>query len=178
MEYMIIIFLALAIFHLIYESIIAPSIRAKLSFELFAARDEARLLKIQHADKLECKHFEYLQSSINILLKSLHNFDVITLIMAMNAIKHDKDLQEHIKKRLAIFEDCTMPDAIAIRKKTLAIASKIIVVNNGAWLIYLIPIFIGIAFYNATLESIKEVFSLSEKDFHKVAPDRLLIEPV
>lgn len=172
MEYAIIVFLAFAVFHLVYESIIAPSIRLKLSFELFKVRDEARFLKIQHGNQFECKHFDYLQDTINILLKSLHSFDVIALTQAQNAIKHDKALQEHVQKRKIIFDDCKMPEAIAIRKETLNIAAKIILVNNGAWFVYLIPIGIVAMIYKSLSDSVKEVFSLSEGDFNKVSPDR------
>ncbi len=171
MEYLIIIFLVFAIFHFIYESIIAPSIRLKLSFELFKVRDDVRFLKMQHGNKFDCKHFDYLQDTINILLKSLHNFDVVALTLAQNAIKNDKALLDHVQKRKMIFDDCKMPEAVSVRKETLDIAAKIILVNNGAWLVYLIPIGIVMMFYKSLSDSVKEVFSLSEGDFNKVSPD-------
>jgi hypothetical protein len=48
----IIIFLALTVFHFVYESILAPSFRLSLRFRLFVLGDEVRKLKIECAESL------------------------------------------------------------------------------------------------------------------------------
>lgn len=172
MEYAIIAFLCFALFHLVYESIIAPSLRLKYSFDLFKARDAVRLLKMEHGDQLDGKHYEYLQDSINILLKSLHNLDATILVAAMHEINNDKALQARIEERMKIFDDCKLPEANAIRKKTLLIANNVLLVNNGGWIIYLIPIFIVALFYKTITNYVKEIYSLSERDFNRITPDK------
>ena len=61
----ILVLLALAVFHFVYESILAPSLRLSLRFRLFALRDEARQLKIECVDSLNDAHCVFLQASIN-----------------------------------------------------------------------------------------------------------------
>ncbi|MGH8330614.1 MAG: hypothetical protein ACRER3_22985, partial [Pseudomonas fluorescens] len=65
MTYAVLSFMFLAFVHFVFESILAPSFRLKLRFEIFALRDELRLLKIECESSLHDKHFEYLQSSLN-----------------------------------------------------------------------------------------------------------------
>ena len=167
-----IIFLALAILHLIYESIIAPSLRLKLSFDLFKLRDDARSLIIKNEKQLDGHHFEYLQDSINILLKSLHNFDIILLALAMIEINKNTALKERIDKRIKTFDDCKLPEAMEIRKKTFDVADKALLINNGGWFVYLIPIVLAIVFYKTVTVYVKEIYSLSESDFNKVSPEK------
>jgi len=52
MEIAIIVLAGLAVYHFVYEGILAPSFRLKLRFELFELRDELRKLKISHAEDL------------------------------------------------------------------------------------------------------------------------------
>jgi hypothetical protein len=53
----IIVLMALAVFHFVYESIWAPSFRLSLRFRLFVMRDEVRQLKIECAETLGDEHF-------------------------------------------------------------------------------------------------------------------------
>jgi hypothetical protein len=172
MEQAIILFIFFAILHLVYESIIAPSLRLKLRYELFKLRDRVRSLKIIHGHQFSDVHFSYLEDSINTLLQSLQNFDAITLAIATIAISKDKELQRRAETRAKILDGCAIKEAVGIRIATIAIANKALRVNNGGWFIYLLPLLMVLMFYKTITSSVKKLFSLSERDFNKVTPTR------
>jgi hypothetical protein len=72
----IIVLLALAVFHFVHESILAPSFRLSLRFRLFVLRDEVRQLKIECAESLNDEHFVFLQDSINGLISIRYGISV------------------------------------------------------------------------------------------------------
>lgn len=78
MSYAILSLALLALFHFIYESILAPSFRMKLHFELGALQDQLRCLQREGSVRVE--HARYLDDSLSSLLCMLHRFDVAMLV--------------------------------------------------------------------------------------------------
>lgn len=173
MAYFFIALFVFALYHFIYEAILAPSLRLDLRFEAFILRDELRNLKINNAEALHDRHFNYLQDSINTLIAMLARFDLATISQIENEIKRDPELQKRAELRLAALDDCEFPEAKRIRRASIAIASKALAVNSGGWLIYVVPGFMAIAIYlglSSWRRRIKAVISISEVDMMKVAP--------
>ncbi|MEP7245690.1 MAG: hypothetical protein ABI885_18725 [Gammaproteobacteria bacterium] len=139
MSYLIVGLISAAYFHFLYESVLAPSFRLKLRFELFALRDELRRLKIERADCLDDTHFDFLQESLNGLIRILDRFSVATLIAVENGIRRNPCLEEQLEVRARILDDCEIPNVLSIRDRSLRIAARAVAVNNGAWAIYLGP---------------------------------------
>jgi hypothetical protein len=171
MSTLIFILCFLAIFHFVYEGILAPSFRLKLRFELFELRDEVRQIKIEHKDKLNDVHFDYLQDSVNTLISILYKFDFATLALAESVSRSDPEFKKRAEERSRLLDDCQLDQARNIRKKSLKIAAKALLVNSGASTLYLFPIAMGLAGYSALKKRIKMFASLSEPDFKKVSID-------
>jgi hypothetical protein len=72
------VMMLLTLAHFIYESIVAPSLRLKIRYDLFALRDELRFLKIKRGSSLDDKHYVYLQDSINTMISHLARYDIAT----------------------------------------------------------------------------------------------------
>src|SRR5882724_446379 len=127
-----IILIALAVVHFVYESILAPSFRLSLRFKLFALRDEARQLKIDCADALSDKHFDFLQASINNLISNLNRFDMATFLGVGFESKRDPSFLKSAEERSRMLDDCNIPRAREIRQQSLRIIPAAIVINGGA----------------------------------------------
>jgi hypothetical protein len=131
----------------VYESILAPSERLKLRFELFELRDRLRALKVEHSEYLEDRHFHYLQDSLNSLICLLGRFDLATLSRIEVEIQRDPALRRRSEIRAAILDDCQFDELRAIRKTSVRIAAKALLINSGGWFVSIVPIFVGLALY-------------------------------
>jgi hypothetical protein len=164
-----------AMVYFVYESIIAPSLRLNLRFELFRLRDELRKLK-GCCPELSDKHFESLQDSINGLVSVLYRLDLATLIAFENTRRRDTQFKNHIEERVRALDDCHCDEAQAIRARSREIAAKAIAVNNGAWFGFILPAIFAAAFYSKAKWRIGSLLSLSERDLRKVVSDMRLKE--
>jgi hypothetical protein len=155
-----------AIFHFVYEAIIAPSLRLKIRFELFALRDKLRELKINHGDTLDNKHFKHLQDSINSIILMLPRFDVGMLTTMERELDRNNDLKLKLNERIKILDDCNIPEAMEIRTKSLNLAHQAFFVNIGGFVLLILPL----VFWNVMKKRIKTVVSLSKPDLEKIDP--------
>jgi hypothetical protein len=171
MSYLILVLVSLATIHFVYESIIAPSLRLSIRYDLFALRDQLRSLKIEHADQLDDKHFHYLQDSINSIILALPRIDAMTIAHVKNAIEKDAALKERLIARQKILDDCTIPELRGIRKKSIELSVVALGVNSGMWAIYVIPAMAVGGIYKSIERRIKALISLSEIDLQKIAPE-------
>jgi len=159
-----------AFLHFIYESILAPSLRLKLRFELFALRDELRLLKIDCDRHLDDRCFEHFQASLNTLIRVLHRIDIATLAAVERELRANPELREQIEARSRMLDDCNIPQVREIRYRSLQVAVKAFAVNSGGWAIYLLPLVLPFLGYSKIKKAVKASISLSELDLNKVAP--------
>jgi hypothetical protein len=171
MEILIFTLCFIAAYHFIYEGILAPSFRLELRFELFRLRDEVRQLKIESSDALLDKHFNYLQDSINALISFLYKFDFATLLLAEAESRRNPAFKKRVEERARILDDCNIQRARDIRKKSLVIAAKALVINSGACILYLIPIALVLSGYSAIKSRIRLFASFSDKDFERFSID-------
>jgi hypothetical protein len=159
-----------AVLHFIYESIIAPSLRLKLRFELFALRDELRLLKIDCGHRLDDRLFDHLQASLNTLIRVLPRMDLTTLAAVKRELRTNPQVREQVEARSKVLDECGIPKLREIRSRSLQVAAKAFAVNGGGWGIYLLPLLLPLVSYAGIRKAIKASLLLSEPDLNKVAP--------
>ena len=167
----IFIFFVFVAYHFVYESILAPSLRLSLRFQLFVLRDEVRKLKIECGPSLDNKHFLFLQDWINFLISVLNRLDLVSLARAEVESKREPEILQRAQERSKILDDCNIPDARAIRKQAARIAFRALLVNNGAWIIFIAPILICAVGYSNLNLKIKLLTTMSGKDFRKIATE-------
>jgi hypothetical protein len=174
MGYFLIAILGVALYHFIYESILAPSWRLKLRFELFVLRDKVRALKIDHPEAFRDKHYHYLQDSVNTLVMLLARFDLATLGRIEAEMKRNPQLQKQSDERSRILDDCGLEEAKAIRYASLRIAFSALAVNSGGWFIYAVPtlsIVFGLkSYFSSFRQRIKAVVAIPQAEINKFAP--------
>ena len=167
---LIVILALLTLVHFVYESILAPSLRLEIRFELFKLRDELRFIKINLGNELDDKHYHFLQDSINTLIRNLYRFDLAIVTKAMIEVKRDKDLKKRVQERSLFLDDCTVAEARRIRNESINLAFRALRVNSGGWAVYFIPVIATIVCYKYALAAGKALISMSEPDFRKVTP--------
>lgn len=160
MYYCIVILTVVAILHFVYESIVAPSLRLELRFELFRLRDEVELLKI---GSLRAE----LQDSINSLICLLFRFDPVTVRAISEEIDRDAGLKQRVEARSRILDDCVLPEVLAIRNRQLRIATKALAVNGGPMLVWLALPAWFFAGYNAVRNKIKNSLTVPGTDLKR-----------
>src|SRR5690349_485204 len=99
MSYAIFCLVILAMLHFIYESILAPSFRMKLHFELCALRDELRRMQWGRRGAQGEENFQYLNESLNALASVLHRFDVGTLAAVKQEMMRNPVLKKEAEQR-------------------------------------------------------------------------------
>ena len=171
MTYLIMGLVILAGWHFVYESILAPSLRLSIRFELFALRDELRKLKLSHGSGLDEKHYSFLQDSLNSMIAMLHRYDLMTVSQVDREFSRNSEFRKRCEARAKVLDDCQIPEAKAIRKRSVKIAVKAFAVNSGGWAAYLLPFVIGQIGYASLKSKLRMSISLSESDIERVAPD-------
>jgi len=162
-------FLALA--HFIYESILAPDWRLSLRLRLFALRDEVRMLQADFGDLFDEEHFAYLQDSINTMIAVLHRCDLAAIVAAELRYRKDPELRKRVDARASILDDCDIPQAQSIRRRSVYLMARAIAVNSGMACAPLYPFTlmgIGFSFLQTRL---RKFTALSRRELESVAPE-------
>ena len=177
MEYFLVTLLVIVLFHFVYESLLAPSLRLRLRFDLFVLRDRVRNLKIDNPKEFQDKHFHHLQDSINTLIALLARFDIATLSRIEAEMKSDPALKRRADERSRILDDCQLEEARKIRHQTLRLASVALALNSGGWFVYIVPtlaivaVWFGLSGYVSSFQGrIKTVIAIPETDINRFAP--------
>jgi len=172
----IFILLALAVFHFVYESIVAPSLRLSLRLRLFVLRDEVEQLKTEcvdseSVDSKKGSYYEFLQDSINGLISRLHRVDVASLLGVEFQCRKDPDFLAQAQKRARILDDCPVPRVREIRKQTLRIAGEALIINSAVGVVLLLaPWALVSAGYSESKKRFRVLASLNSREFKRVSP--------
>ena len=176
MSLLIILFFILVIVHFIYESIISPSIRLKLRYDLFVIRDQLRGFKESRSNEFNDEIYSYLQNSINNLIKFLPIINILSISQAEQKFNEDEALRKEVVIVTRLLEDCKSVDVQRIRGKTRRIFALAIIVNNGMLLLYSLPFaflnFFAKAFFKRVVSAIQELLYMPENEFARVVPVR------
>ncbi len=145
MSYFIFGLACAALGHFVYESILAPSMRLELRFELFKLRDEVRFLKMKNLSSKAAsepefvdEHYGYLQDSINALLCVLYRYDIAAIWTITDRISRDEALRQRVEARARLLDACELPAVRSLRKRQLDIAARALAVNSGPMLLLLL----------------------------------------
>jgi len=128
----------LSIFHFFYESVLAPSLRHGLRYDFFALRDQLRNINIDNKlTKKDKQIYESLDNSICHMIDSMSFVSIGNYYILKN--KHKGfDVESEVDKKLAFIESADNKNLISIHEKMGAIGGQALVINNGAWILYLI----------------------------------------
>jgi hypothetical protein len=128
--------LGLAVAHVVYEEIIAPSLLLRLEIRLFALQDLAQVLKHDRPGEFENGSFELLKDSITTLLMLLPHINIWTVLRARRALAGNVKLREQQAVTDRTLDACHLFQAREIRDETRAIFKSALLVNCAALYAY------------------------------------------
>ena len=122
---------------------------------------------------LDDGHYAHLQDSINTMIAMLHRYDIAAIIAAEFRYHRDPGFRIRIETRATILDDCDLPEAQSIRRRSVDLIARAIAVNSGMLCVLLYPLAlmgIGLSTLNRHL---RKFAALSRRELESVAPDRL-----
>ena len=170
MSYAIFGLALLALLHFVYESVLAPSFRMRLHFELRALRHELRRLRATAQPFEREQSLCYLDESLTALTSVLHRFDAATLAAVAREIERDPNLREQVEQRRRALDTCGVPELLEARQRILHVATRALIVNHGAWCLYVLPMALGYLSIGNLRRLIRAAVSLPETDLFRIAP--------
>jgi hypothetical protein len=160
-----------ALFHFVWQSTIAPSLRLDVRFRVFALRDELRRLKL--ADQpVSDDAFHIVEEMLIAVLHVLYEIDVPLLIHCDWYANTDQKFKEQIQKRMEIVKSANCPELEKIvvqARKQLVRAAKI---NSGGWMPYVIPSVMTLLFFKTLCKPIFSVIYMNRAQLQKIIPER------
>lgn len=131
---LILLLIALVVYHFVIDAIIAPSIRLHLRFDLFAVRDDLRRLKADHGGNISPAVFNSLQQCVNNGLTLLYRTTLTAVIGAEKAIRNDKGIQEKLARQRQAVADCAVEEVRQVEHRIGQIALMALAANSAGWL--------------------------------------------
>lgn len=171
MSYILLGMLVLVVYHFVFESILAPSWRLSIRYRLFALRDELRMLKIEHRDQLDDKHYHHLQDSINSIIYLLPKIEVVMVAHIKQSIEQDVELKKRLEARQKVLDDCAFPIMVDIRKRSINLTIEALAANSAGWSAYIVPFLLLSGVYKSIEPRVRALVSLSDPDIAKIAPE-------
>jgi len=160
-----------AVLHFVWESIIAPSVRLGIRFELFALRDRLRRLKIMQ-NGLTDGAYHSVEDGIHSALHILYDIDLPLLKLLENAIRKDEKLQERIRKRQALVADSGCDELNEIMRAVQKIVEKTAVINSGGWLVlYIVPLMPLAIFCHKVFSPIANILYAPKSEVDRLLPE-------
>jgi hypothetical protein len=164
------VLVGLAIFHFIWDGILAPSLRFEIRYKLFKLRDDLRRLKIEHGDQFSDDIFDQLQKTINNQIGLLHHGNISNLYRAYKKFGNDEGLVVEMMKLDKLIEACQVEEVGKIRDKSVGWGMLGFLVNSGGWAVYIVPpVFIALS-YGTIRVFMKKLIGLPEKDIDRILP--------
>jgi len=168
MEYLIYALIVLAFYYYFITQIVAPYLRLRLRFRLFALRDEVRGYWIDRAPGVDERVYEHLEGSLNNAIHLLTRINIEMLRLAYQEFQARPDLRNRVSARIEMIEKCPNPRFMEIRAEVSEVLFDAYVVNSAGWLIYLVPIAVAVRAASGMRDIVQNLVSLPERDVDKL----------
>jgi len=170
MAILILLILAIAAYHFIYDGIILPSIRQNSRNKLYQLRDELRWEMIEGIDNNDIPAFNLVHDSLNVFVNRL---PMITLSMQKQFhtdLQNNETLQKTINKRKKTIEDCSNSKIKQIVLDINDILEATYIANAGGWFIYILPIALTASLLEKIEEDAKELSFAPKHEVYRIIP--------
>lgn len=134
--------LVAAVWHSVYETILAPSLRTYIRNRLFEQRDKLRRSLIEK--RIHGDAFNQMQESINLAICIQDQIRLIDLYSHRRKMQLDTPYRNKVEKRSKRLEKHSDDTARAIQEKTVKLISYALAINSGAWAPYLVALVVPI----------------------------------
>lgn len=169
------LFLCMMLFatlYLIYEGILAPSMRLRIRFRLFALRDEVRRMKTADTS-LDDEVFEEIDDAINTAIHLCHRISPSLLRDFKQMLNENPDLRVTIEDRIRRIEASPAEHIQRAWRQSSETLREALLVNVGAWAFWVVPIALGVAIIRWATDCIDSLAALPVKIFERSFPQDL-----
>lgn len=130
MEYVIVGLFFAAILHFVYESVLAPSLRTQLRFDLLSIRDRLHSLKLALRSEFDDHHFEHMEAIVNTFVSLLDRFDASDLIGFEAEAPSNCELREQCDQFTTATKECLLPEVRELQHRIARIAARAIWITS------------------------------------------------
>jgi hypothetical protein len=168
MSYLFIALSLVALFHFIYESILAPTWRFKLRLELFELRDEFRRAIVESPSANSDVAFAEIQDSINNTIRLCPSISASLFLEVTKRLATDKKLSQSVDERIARLDACAVPKAQEIRRKSASMVQRALAINTGGWSILIVPPILAWLCLKNILDRIQTILAMPFRELEKM----------
>lgn len=166
MEILLLALVGIAVWHFVYEAIIAPSLRMVLRHKMFRLRDQVRRLRAESPDEVSEEVFDVMQGLINNGITLVHQINFVVLFR----VKNSEPIDSLIERRNQLIKDCPKEEIHEIRKSVANLLAVAFGINHGGWAIYIVPVLVISLFANTIWNGIKATAILPDEEIDKFLP--------
>jgi hypothetical protein len=170
MNIIVLLLLGIALWHFIYDGIVAPSIRFNLRNNLFALRDELRVIKIEGLDHNDEKAFWFVHNGVNNFINRLPLLTLIRVLNISSECDKNPKLQDVISKHEQTVKNVKNRRINDIFEETNHILKIAFIVNMGGWFIYIVPIVLLATFMKKLSKITIELVTSPTRDIDRFIP--------
>lgn len=171
--YLVNIIITLALFHFIYEGIIAPASRMKIRNNLFKLRDE---LRAYHAsgEVVDDEVFEIIHGGINNFINRVNSVNFAAQRKLNNQLKQDPTLKKKLQILSKKIDESADEELKRIDSEATKYIAKAFIVNHGAWLVYIVPFVFVLFTFSSVKNLAQKLFLVPKQQINSIAPFRNL----
>lgn len=163
------ILIFIAMWHLVFESVVAPMMRMHYRNQLFALRDDLRRAWISDQDK-DDELYIFMQEWINNAIGYLHKMNFSFILALYREINNNAGLKRQSKNRLAVLVESKMEVTHKIVNQTVVVIHRAAFINSGGWLYLIVMVLPFVLAYSRVRHLIEVALAFPNKDARKLPP--------
>jgi hypothetical protein len=171
MEYLILAMAFFAILHFVYESIIAPTLRAKSRSGLLSLRAELNEMVKTEPGFATSKAYHHLSDSLDAILKNIYTMEILTFVRMLQKVKDDPNLRKRLAERSAVLDGLPAGRIKVIRDGSISIAIRSLRYNGYGWSFYVVPMVAAGACLTFLRDRIKSMLLLTYSEINRLGKD-------
>lgn len=140
MKTLLILCLCAALWHFVYEGIIAPSIRLSLRNKLFSIRDSIRQVSVDGLSDSDEKAFWFVHDGINNFINRLPYLTINGTASLALECERDQSLRKLLNEHIDAVMSSSDKRISQAFKDTNVVIEHAFLANMGGWFIYVLPI--------------------------------------
>lgn len=156
-----------ALFHFLFEAIIAPAWRQGIRFRLFRLRDELRLLH-RTDSRVDNRAFEALDSMLSRQIKYQHQISLSLLMGLQRDESDDPESRKEIDADMNAMRGCESGDYRRIHGGAISCFMDVIACNGLVWyIIPLSPVFAIKSCFGSVRAKLERIIAAPDRQFLK-----------
>lgn len=174
MSYVILGFALVCVWHLVYETVLAPLFRFEARAEIAEIRHELEQVKKRHGNQITDRQYRLFREGAVNMDHLVYWMNVMVLPRFRRRFHNDPEFRRNIEARLHEVESVKVDELKVIDRRLDAIAYTALRINSAGWLIFVIPIAVFsslIGWIHSGIERfIRRILSTPEVEVEKLVP--------